>query len=47
MTSQESMASVLLSTQAKLPQNKYENRSVVFMRRRKASREVLLLQAIS
>ena len=37
MTSQESMASVLLSTRANLPQHEYENRAVFFMRRRKAS----------
>ena len=47
MTSQESMASVLLSTRANLPQHEYENCAVVFMHQRKASHNALFLQAIS
>ena len=46
-SAKQSMASVLLSTRANLPQHEYENRAAFFMRRRKANCKALFLQAIS
>ena len=47
-TSQKSMTNVSLHhVSQKLPQHEYKNRAIFFMRRRKASRKALFLQAIS